>query len=81
MAQYEVQQERLCRLINIIGQLSPHSQVTVKELAAEYEVNERTIQRDVEVLERAQLGIFEDENHTLKIGRNGYKKIKSWMSA
>jgi predicted DNA-binding transcriptional regulator YafY len=81
MAQYEIRQERMCRLFNIIGQLSPFSQVTVHDLAAEYNVDERTIQRDIEVLERAQIGVFEDENNTLKISRVGYRKIKSWMES
>ncbi len=81
MAQYEIQQSRLCRIFNILGQLSPHSQVTVHDLAAEYNVDERTIQRDIEVLERAELGIFADEDNKIKIGRNGYKKIQSWMVA
>ena len=81
MAQYTIQQERLCRLFNILGKLSPHSQLTVKELAVEYEVDERTIQRDIEVLERAELGIFSDEENRLKMGRNGYRKIQSWMTA
>lgn len=77
MAQYEIRQERLCRIFNILGQLSPFSQVTVHDLSVEYGVDERTIQRDVEVLERAELGVFEDENNTLKIG---YRKIKSWIN-
>ncbi|MBI4849403.1 MAG: HTH domain-containing protein [Nitrospirae bacterium] len=80
MAQYEIRQERMCRIFNIIGQLSPFSQVTVHDLAAEYNVDERTIQRDIEVLERAELGVFQDENSCIKIGKNGYKKIKSWIS-
>ena len=81
MAQYAIQTERLSRLFNILSQLSPHSQVTVHDLAVEYSVNERTIQRDIEVLERAELGIFADDENRIRMGRNGYKKIQSWMSA
>jgi len=79
MAQYEIKQERMCRIFNILGQLSPYSQVTVKELAVEYEISNRSIQRDIEVLKRAQIGVFEDEDK-IKISCAGYKKIKSWMS-
>lgn len=78
---YELRLERFSRLFSILSQLSPHSCVTVHDLAAEYEVDERTIHRDIEVLESAQIGVFVDEDHTIKIGRNGYKKIQSWMVA
>ena len=73
-------EQRFQRLFAIIAELSPHSQTTVHELAAEYEVNERTIERDLEVLQRAKLGIYYDADNTIKIGRNGYRKICSWMS-
>lgn len=76
---YELRQERFSRLFSILSQLSPFSQVTVHDLATEYEVDERTIQRDIEVLENAQLGVFIDQDHSVKMGRGGYKKIQSWM--
>ncbi len=75
---YEIRQERMCRLFSILGQLSPHSQVTISDLVSEYEVSERTISRDLEVLERAKLGVFQDDD-SIKISRNGYKKIRSWI--
>lgn len=75
----EVKQERLCRIFNILSYLSPHSKVTVHDLASEYQVSERSIQRDIAVLERAQLGVFYDEDKTVKISRIGYRKIRSWM--
>lgn len=81
MAQYEIQTERMGRIFNILGQLSPYSQVTVKDLAAEYGISERSVQRDIDVLERSELGIFKDEENRIKIGKNGYKKIKSWMES
>lgn len=72
-------QQRLTRVISILGYLSPHSQVTVHDLAAQYEVHPRTIERDVEALQEAKLGVYIDEA-SIKIHREGYKKIKSWMS-
>ncbi len=75
---YAIQQERFTRLFSILSQLSPHSQVMVSDLVAEYQVSERTIYRDLEVLKDAQLGVFEEDNK-IRIGRNGYKKIRSWM--
>lgn len=72
-------QQRLTRVISILGYLSPHSQVTVHDLAAQYGTSEKTIQRDVEVLQDAKLGVYIDDA-TIKIHREGYKKIKQWMS-
>jgi predicted DNA-binding transcriptional regulator YafY len=76
---YEIRTERLERLFSILSYLSPYSQVTVHDLAAEYEVDERTIQRDIETLQSAKLGIFYDENNAVKISRAGYSRIKSWI--
>ncbi len=73
-------QQRLVRLFSIIGQISPYSQLTVSDLAAEYEVHPRTIARDVQILQDAQLGVYCDEEDKIKIHRVGYKKIKQWMS-
>lgn len=69
---------RMSRLFSIIGYLSPHSQITIPDLAKEYEVSKRTIRRDIEVLQNAQLGIFIEKNR-IRISRIGYKKIRSWM--
>jgi len=77
--QYQMQEQHFSRLFGILSQLSPHSQVTVHDLAAEYEVNERTIQRDIDVLQQAKLGVFYDINNAVKISRVGYGKIKSWI--
>ena len=55
---YEIRDTRLARLFGILGLLSPYSQVTVHDLAAEYEVDERTIQRDIEAIQSAKLGVF-----------------------
>ena len=74
----EKEDERIGRLFAILGTLSPHSQVTVRDLAEEYEVSPRTIQRDLKALMNAELGIFYD-NEKIKISRLGYRKIKSWM--
>ena len=71
--------QRLTRLFHILGYLSPHSQVTVRELAREYNVTKRTIERDIEALQDAHLGVFYEDDR-IKISRIGYKKIKSWMS-
>lgn len=73
------QENRFSRLFSILGELSPHSQVTVKDLANEYGVHERSIYRDIDVLQEAKLGVFYDENNTLKISRVGYQKIRSWI--
>ena len=73
-------QQRLVRLFSIIGQISPYSQLTVHELSQEYEVHPRTIERDIEVLQDAKLGVYLDENEKIKIHKLGYKKIKQWMS-
>lgn len=72
-------EEKLSRLFGILGTLSPHSQVTIRELSEEYEISERTVQRDIATLQRAKLGVFYDERGTLKISRVGYQKIRSWM--
>lgn len=77
--QYHLQEKRFSRLFSILGELSPHSELTVHDLAVEYEVNERTIERDLEVLRAAQLGVFYDEYATVKISRVGYARIKSWI--
>ena len=74
-----LREKRFRRLFSILAELSPYSQVTVHDLAAEYEVDERSIQRDLEVLQSAKLGVFYDENATIKISRVGYGKIKSWI--
>ena len=74
-----MQDQRFQRLFSIIGQLSPHSQLTVHDLAAEYQVHERTIDRDLEVLRSAKLGIYCDADDTVKIHRNGYRKIAAWV--
>lgn len=70
--------ERLSRLFSILATLSPYSQITVRDLAQEYEVSERTIERDIEALQVAKLGVFYD-GEKLKISRIGYRKIQSWM--
>ncbi|NUM33437.1 MAG: HTH domain-containing protein [Candidatus Brocadiae bacterium] len=72
-------EEKLSRLLGILGTLSPHSQVTVQELSAEYNVSNRTIQRDIATLQNAKLGVFYDDGGKLKISRVGYRKIRSWM--
>ncbi len=72
-------EERMARLFSILSYLSPYSQVTVHDLAAEYEVNERTIERDIQLLSGAQLGVFYDEDGTVKISRIGYGRIRSWI--
>ena len=71
--------KRLSRMFSILGQLSPHSQLTVNDLAKEYEVNERTIQRDLQTMESAKLGIFH-ENGKIRISRVGYRRIRSWLA-
>jgi len=70
---------RVARLFSILGQLSPYSQLTLCDLANEYGVDERTIARDINILKDAKLGVFKDSNNTIKIHRNGYRKIKSWI--
>ena len=71
-------EERLSRIFGIIGYLSPHSQVTIRELAQDYEVSTRTIKRDIEMLQDAQLGVFYD-GESIKMSRTGYKKVRSWI--
>ena len=70
--------ERFSRIFSIVGQLSPHSQVTVHDLSEEYGVSSKSIQRDVDVLRNAKLGVFMEEGK-IKISRIGYGKIRSWM--
>jgi len=72
-------EEKLSRLLGILGTLSPHSQVTVRELSEEYDVSDRTIQRDIATLQKAKLGVFFDDGGSVKISRVGYRKIRSWM--
>lgn len=69
---------RIARLFGILSYLSPHSQITLNDMAQIYEVHRRTIERDIEILQSATLGIFMDEDR-IKISRMGYKKIQSWM--
>lgn len=71
-------EQRMSRLFNILTFLSPHSQLTVEDLARQYEVDAKTIQRDLRMLESAQLGIFNDDGK-IKISRIGYRRIRSWM--
>ena len=73
-------EERFSRIFGIVSYLSPHSQVSVHDLAQEYEVCKRTIERDIEILQDAQLGVFYD-GEKIKISRTGYKKIRSWMTS
>jgi predicted DNA-binding transcriptional regulator YafY len=74
-------EEKMARLFCILSFLSPHSQVTVEDLAREHELSKRTIERDIEILSRAKLGVFYDEEGYLKISRHGYQRIKSWVMA
>jgi predicted DNA-binding transcriptional regulator YafY len=76
---YEIRTKRFERLFAILAQLSPYSQVTVHDLATEYNVDDRTIERDLEALQSAKLGIFYDENSSIKISRVGYGRIRSWI--
>lgn len=69
---------RVARLFNILGHLSPHSQITVEDLAQEYEVNQKTIHRDINTLQQAKLGVFYEDGH-LRISRQGYRRIRSWI--
>ena len=71
-------EHRVSRLFSILGQLSPHSQVTVHELCREYELDSKTIQRDIEMLQEAKIGVFYDDDK-IKISRIGYKRIRRWM--
>ena len=73
-------EKRISRLFNILSFVSPHSQITIHELADEYGVDTRTIERDVQLLREAKLGIFCDEDK-IKISRHGYKRIRSWIVA
>ncbi|WP_372368040.1 HTH domain-containing protein [Candidatus Uabimicrobium sp. HlEnr_7] len=67
---------RLLRLFSILGQLSPHSQTTVMDLVREYEVSERTIERDIETL--SLVGVTYNEGK-ITISRQGCKSISEWM--
>lgn len=71
-------ERRLGRLFSIVAYLSPHSQVTIEDLAREYEVDMKTIRRDLKILRSAQLGIFLEQGK-IKISRIGYRRIQSWM--
>lgn len=71
-------EQRIARLFHILTFLSPHSQVTIEDLAREYEVDEKTIKRDLQMLEEARLGVF-NEDGKIKISRIGYRRIQSWM--
>ena len=67
---------RLQRLFSILGQLSPHSQTTIMDLAREYEVSERTIERDVETLSIVGVTCYDGK---VTISRQGCKSISQWM--
>ena len=74
-----MQEKRFARMFAILGQLSPHSQVMIRDLACEHEVSKKTIQRDIDALMSAKLGVYYDEDR-IRISRIGYGKILSWMS-
>ena len=67
---------RLSRLFSILGQLSPHSQTTISDLANEYDVSERTIERDIETL--SSIGVIFTEGK-VSISRQGCQFISSCM--
>lgn len=72
-------EKRMERLFCILSYLSPHSKVTTADLAKEYEVNRRTIERDIQILSNARLGVSYDPDGYICISRTGYRKIRSWM--
>ena len=71
--------KRITRIFGILGRLSPHSQITIADLAREYEVSEKTIERDVQTLQGTSLGIFCEEGK-IKISRKGCQLIANWMN-
>jgi DeoR/GlpR family transcriptional regulator of sugar metabolism len=73
-------ESRFSRLFGIVSYLSPHSQVSLADLALEFGVSVRTIRRDLSVLQEAKLGITYD-GIAVKITTVGYRKIKSWIYA
>ena len=68
--------KRISRLFSILGQLSPHSQITIQELACEYEVSQRTIERDIQTL--SMVGVTISEGRVF-ISRQGCQSISAWM--
>ncbi|HPY74478.1 MAG: DeoR family transcriptional regulator [Planctomycetes bacterium] len=77
-ATYYQIEERFSRLFGIIANISPHSQINIRDLAKEFGVSERTIKRDLLILQQAKLGIY-FEGRFIRITRIGYKKIRSWL--
>jgi predicted DNA-binding transcriptional regulator YafY len=79
MKKSQLSEARFKRLFQILAHLSPHSYDTIKDLSEKYEVTERTIQRDIEVLLSAELGVFVDEENRVRISRQGMKLIGHWI--
>ncbi|WP_372368677.1 hypothetical protein [Candidatus Uabimicrobium sp. HlEnr_7] len=71
-------QQKISHLFNILGQLSPYSQVTIESLAKEYKKAPRAIKKDLEILMSANLGVFIEEDK-IRISKHGYKRIRSWV--
>ena len=71
-------QKRISHLFNILGQLSPYSQVTVESLAREYNMSKGEVRKDVDIILAANLGVFIEEDK-IRISKYGYKRIRSWL--
>jgi len=71
-------QDKISHLFHIVGQLSPYSQVTVDSLAREYNMSKSKVEKDVEIILSAGLGVFVEDDK-IRITRHGYKRIRSWL--
>lgn len=69
-------ERQLSRVFQIIGMLSPHSCVTISQLARLFETPRRTIQRDIRAL--YVLGVYHDGKY-LRMHRDGRRRIARWM--
>ncbi|BBM87215.1 hypothetical protein [Candidatus Uabimicrobium amorphum] len=71
-------QKKISHLFNILGQLSPYSQVTVESLAKEYKMSPKDVRKDVNIIIAANLGVFMEDDK-IRISKYGYKRIRSWI--
>ncbi|MEG1255777.1 YafY family protein [Clostridium sp.] len=73
---------KIDRLVSIIMILNNKDRVTAKELSEKFEVSTKTIQRDIEIIERAGIPIVSYKGHDGGYGIiDGYKVNKSFMTS
>ena len=77
-----IRKMKIDRLVSIIMILNNKDKVTAKELSEKFEVSTKTIQRDMEIIERAGIPIVSYKGHQGGYGIiDGYKVNKSSMTS